>query len=80
MFYGPDQNINLNGNGGWFGSIVASQVNVSGNGGFHYDIQCGNDDSGAGIYALSEWLELTGYGVAANPNSIYRRDSRFSSF
>jgi Tfp pilus assembly protein PilX len=80
MFYGPDQNININGNGGWFGSIVANQVNVSGNGGFHYDIQCGNDDSGAGIYALSEWLELTGYGVAANPNSIYRRDSRFSSF
>lgn len=80
MFYGPDQNININGNGGWFGSVVANQFNMSGNGGFHYDVMCGKDDSGGAGYALSQWLELTDYGVATNPSSIYRREQRFASF
>lgn len=71
MFLGPDFNANINGNGAWYGAILAKSVSMTGNGGFHYDIQCGKSDSGEAGYSIAQWLELTN--VAG---TTYKRDTR----
>jgi hypothetical protein len=71
MFLGPTFNANINGNGAWFGAILANSVSITGNGGFHYDIQCGKSNSGEAGYSIAQWLELTNV-----PGTTYKRDTR----
>jgi hypothetical protein len=58
VIYGPNANIDVNGTGDTYGSVVGNTVDMVGSGNFHQDESLGNVRE-SGLWALAKWRELT---------------------
>ena len=54
--YAPTAQVQLNGNGDFFGAMVGGSIDVTGNGEFHYDEALGSVGPIA-YFAIEEWIE-----------------------
>lgn len=58
VIYGPNANIEVNGTGDTYGSVVGNRVDMVGSGNFHQDESLRNRRT-SGLWALSKWRELS---------------------